>query len=108
MARHAFLYTTFPDETAAREVARVLVEAQAAACANIFGAMQSIYRYDGKLEEAGEVAVIFKLPEDRREEAAELLRRHHPYDTPVTAFINIAPDEATAAWLIRETRRTAS
>lgn len=104
MRAYLFLYTTFPGQEAAREAARRLVEAGVVACANIFPAMQSVYRYDGEVNEASEAAVIFKLPASHRAAAAQLLRDSHPYDTPVVAFLDIDPDPATAAWLNDATR----
>lgn len=94
-----FLYTTFPDEAAAARVARELVEARLAACANIIPGMRSIYRYGAAVDESQEVVAIFKLPEELGEQAAARLRERHPYETPVVATFAVAPDAATAAWL---------
>ncbi|MFC0283681.1 divalent-cation tolerance protein CutA [Camelimonas abortus] len=105
--RHAFLYTTFPDESTARAAARAMVEARVVACANIFPAMRAVYRYQDRIAEAAETAVIFKLPDDRRDAAARLLRQNHPYETPVVAFLDVTADAATAAWLLAETRAPA-
>lgn len=103
MAEFVFLYTTFPDEDAAALAARALVEARLAACANILPGMRSVYRYADRLEEGQEVVVIFKLPAALKQAAAEALRAHHPYQTPVVAFLDVDPDAATAAWLRTET-----
>lgn len=66
--------------------------------------MQTIYRYEGEIAEGREVVAIFKLPARLKQDAASLLRRHHPYATPVVAFLKVEPDLATATWLVAETR----
>ncbi len=99
MSEFVFLYTTFPEGEAAARVARELVEARLAACANIIPGMRSVYRYGDGVEEGQEVVVIFKLPAKVAEPAAARLRARHPYETPVVAFLRVEPDAATAAWL---------
>ena len=58
------VYATFPSGDEARRVARTLVEEQLAACANILGDCHSIYRWQGAIEEAEEVAALFKTRAD--------------------------------------------
>ncbi len=41
------VYMTFPDREAALGVARHLVEARLAACANLLPAMTAVYRWEG-------------------------------------------------------------
>ena len=51
---------TFPDADSARQIGTVLVEKQLAACVNLIPAVESIYRWQGKVETAAEVLAIFK------------------------------------------------
>ena len=55
-----FVYSTFPDEGAARRVGEALVTARLAACVNIYPPMHSIYEWQGKLEGGPEVAAFIK------------------------------------------------
>ena len=76
------VYAVFADWAEAERIARRAVEERLAACANILGPCRSIYRWQGKVEEAGEVAAIFKT---RAETAPALLARIaalHSYDVP--------------------------
>ena len=50
------VYATFAGDEEARRIARQLVEERLAACANILGPCHSIYRWQGAIEEAAEVA----------------------------------------------------
>jgi len=98
------VYAVFADAAEAERIARTVVEERLAACGNILGPCRSIYRWRGAIEEADEVAAIFKT---RAEAAPALLARIaalHSYDVPaaVTWPIGLAPDDY-AAWVIGET-----
>ena len=47
-----FAYITAPDREIARSLGRQLVEKRLAACVNVLGTIDSIYHWDGKIEEA--------------------------------------------------------
>jgi periplasmic divalent cation tolerance protein len=95
------VYATFPDAEEAQRVARQLVEERMAACANILGAARSIYRWQGKVEEADEVAVLFKTTSGQ---ATMLIRRIgelHSYEVPAAVVwpIQEAP-ESYRLWVV--------
>ena len=81
--------STFPDADLARRVSRELVERQLAACANIGGSVESIYRWQGKIEEARETLVFFKTTRSRFEEFQQALRSLHPYEVPEIVAMRI-------------------
>src|SRR5438309_7670111 len=74
--------STFPDAEAARRIARELVNEKFAACANILPAIESIYRWQAKLEQSAEVLVLFKTAAQRYPEFEAKLKELHPYDVP--------------------------
>ena len=88
MAEEALLViSTFPDAEAATRIARQLVTEKLAACANIGAPVQSIYRWQGKIEEAQETMVFFKTTAARFETLRATLRSVHPYEVPeIVAF----------------------
>ena len=59
-------FSTFPDAETARRISKQLVEEKLAACANIFPAIESIYRWKGKIETGQEMIAFFKTSEDRQ------------------------------------------
>ncbi len=94
--KHLLAYTTFPDRESASRAARVLVEEQLVACVNCFS-VDSVYRWKGGIETAGEWALILKT---RGSLCARLERRLgelHPYEVP--AFVAFAIDHGAAAYL---------
>ena len=77
-----FVYSTFPDEGAARRVGEALVTQRLAACVNIYPPMQSIYEWEGKLEAGPEVAAFIKTRRTLVDQVIATARPLHPYDTP--------------------------
>lgn len=89
--------STFPDADLARRVARELVEQKLAACANIGGRVESIYRWQGKIEEGAETLVFFKTTRARFAEFQQVLRSLHPYEVPEIVAVRI--DHGLPAYL---------
>ena len=56
----ALVWSPFASQEEAAAVARQLLEERLVACANILPHVLSIFRYDGKVQTAGEVGVLFK------------------------------------------------
>lgn len=73
---------TCPDEATGLALARTLVEERLAACVSVGGAVRSIYRWQGKVEEADERLLVLKARADRLEALAARLVELHPYDVP--------------------------
>lgn len=71
---------TFPDLDGARAVGAELVERRLAACVSLQPGVESIYRWEGKVERAGEVLAVIKTTCYAELEAA--LKELHPYEVP--------------------------
>ncbi len=89
---------TFPDSDQARQIGAALVERQVAACVNLLPGVESIYRWEGKIEHAGEVLAVIKTTRYPALEAA--IRELHPYEVPeILALPVVAGLPAYLAWL---------
>jgi|GEM_PF-36924 len=73
---------TAPNREEARTIAHTLVGERLAACCNVVGGVGSIYRWEGKVEEAGEVLVIIKTSAERFPALERRIRELHSYDVP--------------------------
>lgn len=73
---------TFPDSEMARQLGTDLVERQLAACVNLVPGVESIYRWQGKVESSREVLAVFKTTAAAYPAFAAALAALHPYDTP--------------------------
>ena len=92
--------TTFPDETAARQIAAALVGERLAACAQVAGPIESTYRWDGRIETAREWYIHFKTTAARASDLRSRLRQLHPYDTPEIIVLPIVDgDPAYLRWI---------
>jgi len=99
----ASVYAVFADGEEAGRIARILVEERLAACANILGPCRSIYRWQGKVEEAGEVAAIFKARADKADALIGRIAELHSYAVPAAVAWPIgAALPAYEAWVSEE------
>ena len=86
----ASVYATFADDDEARRIARIVVEERLAACANVLGPCFSIYRWEGKVEEAAEVATIFKTRAAAAPALVARIAELHSYEVPCAVVWPIA------------------
>jgi len=92
--------TAANDEEAAR-LAKMLVETQLAACVQILPGMESIYRWQGKLERQREVLLITKTTSAKFAELERQVRAVHSYETPEIVAVPItAVSDAYLQWLV--------
>ena len=73
----------------ARKIARHLVEQRLAACVNIVPRMESIYRWQGKLESSGEWLLLIKTTVERFPAVRDAIRDLHSYELPECIAISI-------------------
>ena len=94
-----------PDVDAAAKLARALVEERLAACVQVLPGMTSIYRWEGALEQAGEVLLLAKTWDDRLDAVIATLRSRHPYEVPEIMAVPVSGGlEAYLDWVRAETR----
>ncbi len=82
--------TNLPDLPAAQSMARALVGAKLAACVNILPAVQSIYRWQGAVEEAQEVTLLIKTTQTRFAQLQQAIVAAHPYEVPEVIALPVA------------------
>jgi len=99
--------STAPDREIARHLARVLVEEQLAACVNLFEPIESIYRWQDRIEQSSEVMLIVKTTRSRLPALDRRLRELHPYELPELLAWEVAGGSADfISWVIAQTRRS--
>jgi periplasmic divalent cation tolerance protein len=81
--------THLPDAETARVLATKLVEQRVAACVNILAPCLSIYRWEGKVEDAEEVPLLIKTSAPRYAALEEAIRAYHPYELPEIVAVRI-------------------
>jgi periplasmic divalent cation tolerance protein len=76
------VYVVAADMAEAERLARGLVEQRLAACVNIIPGMKSVYRWNGAVETAEEVAMLVKTGPGYFADVEEYVRKHHSYEVP--------------------------
>lgn len=76
------VYATFADAEEAERIGRTVIEERLAACINILGPIHSIYRWQGEIESADEVAAIFKTMAERADALIARIAGLHSYEVP--------------------------
>jgi periplasmic divalent cation tolerance protein len=74
--------STLPADADAAALARALVEDRLAACVNLLPPMESVFRWQGKVDRETERQLLIKTSRDRVVSLWERLRALHPYDVP--------------------------
>ena len=96
--------TNCPDEKVANTIALAVVEAKLAACVNILPRVQSIYRWQGKIESATEIPLFIKCTVALYPALEKLVASLHPYETPEIIALPIVQGlPAYLNWVAAET-----
>ncbi len=74
----------------ARHIATAVVEKRLAACANILGPVQSVYRWKGKIEGAREFLLVIKTVRKQLVSLEREIKRLHSYDIPEFLVLSVA------------------
>lgn len=91
--------TTVASRKEARSLARTLVEAKLAACAQI-SRIESVYSWKGAIEQGKEYRVLFKTLDEHYPAVERAIRALHSYEVPaIHAFPMMHVSEAYAAWI---------
>jgi periplasmic divalent cation tolerance protein len=89
MTDNVLVLTTAGSEAEARNIANQLVERRVAACINMIPRIQSVYRWEGKVETAEEFLLIIKTTKARSLDVQASIRELHSYDLPECVVISM-------------------
>ena len=89
MTNKLIILSTAGSESEAYKIADTLVERRLAACVNIVPRVQSVYRWEGKVEHAEECLLLIKTVKERAEEVCVAIRELHSYEVPECIAIQV-------------------
>jgi len=78
----ALVYAVFADREEADRIGHMVVEERLAACVNILGRIDSIYRWQGKVETGSECAALFKTGASMATALSARIAALHSYENP--------------------------
>jgi periplasmic divalent cation tolerance protein len=82
MSNKKLVLTTAGSREEAEKIAQALVERRLAACVNLVGPIQSVYRWQGKVETATEHLLVIKTTAGLFDAVAKAIRELHSYELP--------------------------
>lgn len=97
MTDKRIVLTTAGSEEEARKIAHHLVERQLAACVNIVPQLESIYRWQGKMESGREWLLLIKTTADKFPQVRDAIRELHSYDLP--ECVSVVVDDGSSDYL---------
>ena len=89
--------TTTETEQAAQEIAAALVQQRLAACVQVSGPVESVYRWQGKVQLSQEWLCTAKTRASLLPQVEAAIRELHTYDCPEIVAVPIA--DGSAAYL---------
>ncbi len=104
---YVLVLTTLPADADATTFARSLVKERLAACVNLLPVMDSVYRWEGKVERDAERQLIIKTTRDQTAALWDRVRETHPYEVPEFVVLSITDgNDAYLRWIGESTRET--
>jgi periplasmic divalent cation tolerance protein len=102
---YVIVMTTMPADADSATFAQTLVEARLAACVNVLPPMESVYRWEGRVDQERERQLVIKTSRSRLPALWERIRELHPYDVPEFIVVPIVEgSDAYLGWLRESTR----
>ncbi|MES0488761.1 MAG: divalent-cation tolerance protein CutA [Leptospirales bacterium] len=96
--------TTVSSLEEGEKISRALVEARLAACVNILGPVQSIYRWKGEIQQEEEYKLIIKSFSDNWRDLELAIKGLHSYEIPEITMIAIKEvDPGYLNWMFEVT-----
>lgn len=94
----------------ARRIARAAVKSKLAACVNLlFTPVESVFRWQGKVEITREYLLVMKTVADRLPELQRLVKRLHSYDLPEFIVLPIVDGSSEyLEWLVESVKGSRS
>ncbi|MFP5264687.1 MAG: divalent-cation tolerance protein CutA [Blastocatellia bacterium] len=109
MSQELIVFVTAPNNEEAARIADSLVSERLAACVNIVGGVESIYRWEGQVARERETLLIIKTVAGRYDELERRVKELHTYTTPEVIAYKIERGSGDyLEWLRESTTRVDS
>jgi periplasmic divalent cation tolerance protein len=104
-SEYVMVLTTLPADADGPAFGRALLEERLAACVNLLPVMESIYRWEGRVEQETERQVVIKTSRERLAALWDRVRELHPYEIPEFLVLSIVDgNEAYLRWVGESTK----
>lgn len=97
---YVVVLTTLPLDADGAAFGRSIVEERLAACVNLLPAMESVYRWEGRVEHETERQVVIKTSRERVVALWDRVRELHPYEVPEFVVVPVVDgNDAYLRWI---------
>jgi periplasmic divalent cation tolerance protein len=104
MTNARIILTTAGSQDEAGRIAHALVERRLAACINIVPRIESVYRWQGKVETAEEWLLLIKTQAELFERVRDVVKDLHSYELPECMMLEVcAGSEEYLQWIAENT-----
>jgi len=104
MSNARIVMTTAGSQEEARKIAHTLVERRLAACVNIIPQIESIYRWQQKIETATEWLLLIKTQAESFERVRAAIKELHSYELPECVMLEVAAgSQEYLGWIAENT-----
>lgn len=98
-----YIFWSCRDKIEAKIIIHQLLEQRLIACASVFPEVESIYRWEGKIEESTEVKVILKTELKHFDAIQDTIKLQCSYEVPEIVQIDITQGNAKyLSWVSKE------
>ncbi len=105
MSEFSVVLITASSQEEARKIGRTMVEERLFACANIISPIQSIFHWEGKVNDEKEVLLIAKTKTGLSDEVEKRVKELHSYTVPEILFLPVLRGSKDYLnWVDAETR----
>lgn len=88
--RFVVVLVTCPTPAVGRRLARELVRSRLAACVNVLPGVESVFRWQGKVDRSREALLVIKTTRARFAALRRRVLSLHPYDLPEVIALPVA------------------
>ncbi|KAL7376281.1 hypothetical protein ABVT39_004600 [Epinephelus coioides] len=94
---HSVLLVNSPNEQAAKDIGRAIMERRLAASVNILSRTSTMYFWKGEIQDASEVLMLVKTKTSRTQQVIDYVRSVHPYANP--EVLSFAVEDGSLAYM---------
>ena len=96
------IFVTIPEKKA-KSLAKILLKNRVCACVNIVKGIESLFLWEGKIDEAKEALLIIKTKKSQFSKLKRTITKNHPYSVPeIIAFEIDKINKPYRQWLYKE------